>query len=65
MSLDVQELFSRDPRKLSAQDLDSIILHMRRMRENYQAKPAPAPRAKPAAKTSKPTIDIDLSDLGL
>ncbi len=47
---DINELFSRDPMKLSEADIDRIIMEFRKRRNIFNANPA-AIAAKPAAKT--------------
>lgn len=51
---DINELFSRDPMKLSEADIDRIIMEFRKRRNIFNANPA-AIAAKPAGKvlTSK------------
>ena len=59
---DIQELFARDPLSYTAVDIDQIITEMRRLRGNYQSKPAAAAKVK-EKKTAGPAID--LAQLGL
>lgn len=60
---DINELFSRDPLKLTSDDIDKIIEEMRKRRHLFKAGPA---KAAPAAKTqkqeavSKLKIELDL-----
>lgn len=48
---DINELFSRDPMKLSDQDIDKIILEFRKRRNIFNASPATA-----AGKTKEKTL---------
>lgn len=47
---DINELFSRDPMKLSEADIDRIIMEFRKRRNIFNSNPA-AIAAKPAGKT--------------
>ena len=59
---DIQELFARDPLKLTREDRTEIITHLRQLRHNYTAKPAAAPKVKAA---KNPVMEVDLGLLGL
>lgn len=69
----IAELFARDPLKLSDQDLDAIIAHLRQSRQRFVAGNLSA--GKPEAKKSvtqkageaalKITGELDLGELGL
>jgi len=73
---DLAELMTRDPLKLSEQDLDTIILRLRQARAQYKlgAKGAGNPKVTTKAKAKAidlnalgliPTKTIDLGALGL
>jgi hypothetical protein len=63
MSIELSELFERDPLKLTDQDIDKIVARMREAQAQYElgVKTPVAPR--PKAKSTK-TQDI-LKSLGL
>jgi len=64
----IQELFDRDPLKLSTQDLDAIVSFFRAERMNYMQPPEPkkakAAKAKATPEEAAKAVDL-LSDLGL
>ena len=62
----IQELFDMDPLKLSDQDIDKIIAHLRADRAAFMM-PAPAKPKKASASKSAvvPLGEISLLDLGL
>ena len=49
---DINDLFSRDPLKLTDEDIDEIIVYMRKRRHLYIAGPAKG-KATPTALTDK------------
>ena len=68
MNDSITELFSRDPLKMSQQDLDSIIAYLRNARAQYNLGEKSAGNMKPTKAKKSPAekvSSIDLSDLGL
>lgn len=67
MSNDVTELFQRDPMKLSDQDIDAIIEHMRSRRHLFKQSPTAKAAAKPkkltAAQERLASLKLDDFDL--
>jgi len=57
MSTDLAELFSRDPLKLSDQDIDSIIHELRQARSKFALDETAGLRPTGAPKTSKAVIE--------
>jgi hypothetical protein len=63
---DINELFSRDPLKLTDEDITKIILEFRKRRNLFNANPAAAAGAAPKKLTAKESaaaslkIDLDL-----
>lgn len=64
MTTDINELFSRDPLKLSDQDIDAIIEEMRKKRHMFNSAPSPKAASKSLTKgqekASKLNIELDL-----
>lgn len=60
----IQELFDKDPLKLTNQDLDVIIGEFRAGRMAYLTPPADAPKAKSGSSRAK-KASVDLESLGL
>lgn len=63
---DINELFSRDPLKLTDEDITKIILEFRKRRNLFNANPAAAaaPKKLTAKESAAASLKIDL-DLGL
>jgi hypothetical protein len=65
----LDDLFSRDPLKLSEVDLRRIVEELRRMRKNFllsenaPAKPKKAPKAAPISKEKAAELSLDELDL--
>lgn len=65
---DINELFSRDPMKMTTEDIDKIIEEMRKKRHLFlagpvkekKAKAAPAPKTLTAKAASNLELDLDL-----
>ena len=58
---DLQELFNRDPDKLSEQDIDQIIIKLREARQKFNIGDKTAGKVK----KEKENKTINLEDLGL
>lgn len=61
---DLAELFARDPLRLSQQDLDVIIARYRAARTQFELGAKSAGSSK-KLKADTPTVELDLSKLGL
>jgi hypothetical protein len=60
------ELFARDPGKYTEQDLDAIIEHYRKMRQQFNVVGPRATTAKAKKEKVDPaTVELDLGDLTL
>ena len=55
---DLAELFSRDPRAYSTQDIDAIIEHMRSRRIQFNAGAKSAGNTKPKTEKQKETLAL-------
>lgn len=66
----LEELFSRDPLKLTRSDRDAIVRELRAQSERWAQAQSQAPSGKRSSGTRPPKItgplpDIDLTELGL
>lgn len=61
---DINELFSRDPLKMTDQDLDQIIQTMREKRKAFKSQPASAKSAPKLTEAQKKVSGLNL-DLDL
>jgi hypothetical protein len=61
---DIAELFARDPLSLSDPDIDVLIAHYRKARENFLLGDAKAGKS-PARKEKAPPKNLDISGINL
>ena len=60
----LDELFSRDPKKLSDEDIEKIVAEFRRKRVDWLVSDSQEKKRPRAAKAEAGTVELKLEDLG-